>query len=164
MNETWPRWQGRIGSSKAGRVRRAVRAGYTGEPHPSLQTALNNPTQPQRVQIGQLVSEEIGKDQYVTAAGIAVYQLSYEETENNKHVASYYGLLNAATGDLIFVRTKQPLPTVEQEAATITGMTAPSRGLSRCHQERFADAARRWSDSNPNLYLADGEKPARPAS
>ena len=163
MSETWPRWQGRIGSLKGW-------VGFVGlfalvillSLIPKLQTALNNPTEPQRVQIGQLVREEIATDQYIEVAGIALYPLAYEETESDKLVASYYGLLDEATGELIFVRTTQPLPTVEQEAVTIAGMThavpADYRPTMESDLPLLRDAG---LTATTNLYLAGGEKPAK---
>ena len=163
MDETWPRRLARIGALKPyalgiGVVALVVLVSLI----PTLQTALNNPTEPQRVQIGQLVRGEIGKNRYVSVAGIALYQLTYEETENEKRVATLYGLVNVATGELILVRTTQPLPNVEQEAVTITGMThsVPTdyRTVIEGDLPMLTEAG---LTATADLYLADGEKPGK---
>lgn len=79
MNETWSRWQARIGSLKAvalliGLVVLAALLSCIYQ----LQNTLKNPTEPQMVSIGQLAREEIGKDRYVQAAGVAVYEFNYK--------------------------------------------------------------------------------------
>ncbi len=164
MNETWPRWQARIGGLKAvalliGLVILAALLSCIYQ----LQNTLKNPREPQRVQIGQLVREEIGEGQYVTVAGTAFYQEGYDETKNGKLVSRYYGLLNLAKGEVIFVRTTQALPTVEQAGASVVGMTrAVEPDLRSIMESSLPELREAGLTTTTNLYLAEGQKPTRP--
>jgi hypothetical protein len=162
MGEKWLRWQGRIGSFKSSALVLGLSAVILlAILIPNLRAALHNPTQPQNVQIGQLVRGEIGADRYVAVAGTAFYQAGYTETKDQKLVATIYALVDTTTGDTIFVRTTQPVPTVEHESVSLIGMTrAASADLRALIEKDLPDLQSGGLATTSNLYLADRQKPA----
>lgn len=166
MSETRARWLGRISAFRPWALLLALLAALgIWFLAARLHTAFSNPTEPQSVQIGQLVREEIGRNRYVAVSGTAVYSIGYEETENGRLVATLYALIDASTGDLVFVRSTQPAPAAEQEEIAITGMTRSAGSDLRTTIESdlplFSQAG---LAANPSLYVAAGEAPGRASS
>lgn len=84
--------------------------------------AVNSP----EVKIGQLVSGEIGANQYVTITGYIIYGGFFEQTDGDKLVAVVNPVIDMLTGEMIFVRfTNEDVRTKEgEEAVTLSGKTA----------------------------------------
>ncbi len=130
-----------------------------------LHTALSNPTEPQSVQVGQLVREEIRRNRYVAVSGTAVYSIGYEEKENDRLVATLYALIDASTGDLVFVRSTQPVPGDVQEEITIAGMTrSAGSDLRTTIESDLPLLSQTGLTATPSLYVAAGEAPGKAGS
>ncbi len=166
MSETRARWQGRISSFRPWALLLALFAALgIWLLATRLHTALSNPIEPQSVQIGKLVREEIGRNRFVTVAGTAFYAIGYEETENDRLVATFYALIDASTGDLIFVRSTRPVPAVEEEEVKITGMTRGSGSDLRTTIESDLPLLSQVGlVATPSLYIAANETPGKAGS
>lgn len=161
MKENGSHWQARIGSLKGlALIVGLLAVIFLWAFGLELRAALDNPTEPQPVSIGQLVRGEVGQDRYVSISGTAYYELGYIETEDEKEVANVYPLVDDATGDMFFVRTTEPVLDVGTEAVTVTGMTAKSQDLLRDSIEADLPLIEEAGlTTTANLYLDLGEKP-----
>lgn len=162
MNETTLRWRSRIGSLKglAGLVFILAISMFIIEIS-VLSTALNNPDEPEAVNVQQLVDGAIDSDRYVTVSGYAVYDAGYEKTEDSRTVATYYLLLDDATRHLVAVKAPAVIKDAPQPTSvTLSGMTrsTPSEldKLIRSDMPTFEQAG---FTTTPRLYLAEGQKP-----
>ncbi len=162
MNEGALRWKGRLGSLKAVAALVLLFAviflvgaisNYT--------LASSNPAEPQTVQIGQLASNEIGLDRYVTFSGLALYPAAYEETEDDKTTGEFFYVVNTDTGEMILVKAAKSLPLLEsEEDVTISGLThVPEPKLRDLIESDLPDIKKADLITTSTLYIRDGETP-----
>lgn len=166
MEESSLRFRARIGALKwlglVGLIVFGVLLLITGG---SLLTALNNPRNPQPVSIQQLVDGSIGTNQFVSLEGYALYEDGYEEVEDGSVAATYYLMLDEFNGYLVLVQaSSMSVSDRTSDYIVLTGMTENTsfdlRDLVRSDAGYYAEVG---YITTPDLYVAEGEKPADPA-
>ncbi len=162
MNETWLRWKARIGSLKSLAVIILIFVIALGlATFQNFWRALQNPQGTQPAGISQLVTNQIGRDRFITVSGLAAYQLSYHETENGSLTALIYPLIDEQRKDVIFVRTtRTELMDAEDAEVTVSGLTqsAPS-DLRDLIQKDMADINSAGFATTDSLYIEQGREP-----
>lgn len=162
MRESTWRWQGRMSALRgyAGLalffiVLVAIIAGM------ALVAALTNADGPQPVSLADLVEGTVGTGRHITVAGLALFDAGYEQTENDKVIASYYLLADEVNGYLVTVKAEE-VQTFEQEPArvTLTGMTRPiPSDLRQLIKEDTATFEEVGFVTTLDLYLVAGQEP-----
>jgi hypothetical protein len=162
MNEGSLRWKARIASLRWVSLIVIVIVGLMlvvtiGD----LLTAMKNPGEPQAVTIEEVVAGPIDSNQYVVLDGFAVYEIGYEETEDDVPVTSYYLLVDDVSGYLIVVEASTAVITDRVSDWTsvsgITHKTPPD--LKGLIQSDLVDFQSSGFMTTSELYLAEGESP-----
>lgn len=162
MDETRLRWRARIGSLKPISIIALIFSipsliFAAGE----LLTALQHPKEPQPVTAEQLVNGSIREDRYVTLEGYAMFEAGYEMLEDNAVVATYYLLLDGATGHLIVVKASNiVIDDRESGWITLVGMTkaAPTEIANSIRQDMAYFKSEDFL-TNPTLLVAENKSP-----
>jgi len=162
MNESLLRWKGRIGALKPLALLVLIFVVIFLFPvwH-NLITAVKNPSGVQTATIEQLVSGKLGKNQYVSIAGTAAYDLAYTETEDGTVKAVIYPLIDEQSNVLIFVRTTRTEVQYESDArVTVSGMTTSvSTDLQNAIDQDLADINSAGFQTSKTIYIEEGQKP-----
>jgi hypothetical protein len=127
-----------------------------------LITAVKNPGAPQAVAIEEVVTGPIGANQYVTLEGFAMYEVGYEQTEDDVLVASYYLLIDDLSGHLVVVKASTAHVSDRlSDWASVSGIThkTPS-DLRDLIQSDIADFQTAGFMTTSDIYLAEDESPA----
>ncbi len=162
MNEAALRWKGRLGSLKALAALVLLFAViFLVMSIASLRLASSNPTQPQVVKIGQLTSDQIGPDRYVTISGTALYPAAYEETTDGRTTAEYFFVVDEVSSDMVLVKASKRLPSFQQEEhVTLSGLThTTDTELHRLVAADLGVIVKEGLHTTSDLYLADAETP-----
>jgi hypothetical protein len=163
MNEGSLRWRARIGSLKWISLIVIILAGigliYAIS---ELLTAIKNPTEPRVVNIEQIVTGDVGSNQYITLEGFAMYDTGYEETEDNVPVATYYLLVDDITGHVLIVKASEIyIDDREMDWITLAGMTHKTspelRELIQSDNVYFEEAG---FYTTADYYLAEADTPS----
>jgi len=163
MNESSLRWRARIGSLRWIGLIVVILAGigliYALS---ELFTAIQNPSEPQTVNVEQIVKGDVGSRQYVTLEGYAMYDTGYEETEDGVPVATYYLLVDDLTGHILVVKASEVnIDDREMDWITLAGMTRKTssdlKSLIQSDSSTFEEAG---FFITGDLYLAEGEMPS----
>lgn len=162
MSDASLRWKARLGSLKPAAALVALLAAiFLFLVLNDLSVASSNPTEPQSVAIGQLVSGEIDVNRYVSVSGTAFYPAAYEETEDGRTVSEYYFVADPASSHMVLVKADESLPIVEQtEEVTVFGLTHSAESdLKQLIDSDLADIRSAGFDTISTLYIGEGEKP-----
>lgn len=162
MNESALRWKGRLGSLKpvAALVLLFAVIFLIGAII-NLNLASSNPAEPQEVKIGQLASNEIGVDRYVTFSGLALYPAAYEETEDGKTTGEFFFVVDTDTGNMILVKAAKSLPIIEtEEVVMVSGLThTPEKKLRDLIESDLPAIQKADLITTSGLFVGDGETP-----
>lgn len=122
--------------------------------------AANSP----EVKIGQLVSGEIGPNQYVTINGYVIYGGLFTQTEGDKLVGVVNPVIDPDTGEMILVLfTQEEVLTKEgEEMITVSGKTAaPNDELSQLIADIGPDLDAAGLTTNASLYIDNVLQPGQ---
>lgn len=165
MNERSLRWQGRIGGlrgvSMFALLFLAMIAFVAGM---MMVSALKNPGGPRPVTVSQLVNGDVAKGKYVTFNGLAAYDLGYEEAnEDNEVTATFYFMLDAASGDMVLVKHSSPMVVARKNGpATVTGMTRfMPLDLRNIVKEDVPSIRAENLNTSTSIIVVDGDTPPK---
>lgn len=162
MNETSLRWQARIGGLKALSVAVLFIGGLCGLIQiENLQSASRNPGTPVEVTIEGIVNGQVETGKYVSVSGIAVYDAGYEETEDGRTVATYFFLVDDATGHVVVTKAREGTTAGRTTGVlTVKGMTHNTASeLEGLIREDGPSLAAEGFATSSKVYLAEGETP-----
>lgn len=165
MNETWLRIKGRIGASKGLAIVVGIFILVLGSD--LINNAIRSFTNlsgVQNVSVSQLAGKQIGTNRYVAVSGIAAYELSYKETNNEATVGIVFPLIDSNTHTVVFVHTKQiELANQADKQVTVTGITETTPAeLQTIITRDMADINTAGYQANADLYILQDEKPGDP--
>ncbi len=116
------------------------------------------------VEIAQLVSGEIGVNDYVTITGLALYEARLDETQGDNLVAVFVPVIDLETGAMVFVRSTQDTVMSKEgaEIITLSGKTAaPEDELVRVISEDLDVISDAGLTTTLDLYIDKVLEPDR---
>jgi len=162
MNETWNRWQARIGSLKPAAIFVVLLAGvFLIVAASNTMTALRNPKAPDPIAVRQLVDGTVGTGQWVSVSGYATLYDAYTLEEDGKQTATYFFLLDENTGHSVVVKAKTATTYGRQPGqVAFSGMTRSTPSdLERLIKEDIPDIENAGFVTTSSLYVHEEAKP-----
>jgi hypothetical protein len=130
----------------------------------ALSTAMENPTTPRRVPLGQVVNGEVAPSRYVTVQGYALYDTGYAETSNGSKAAEYYYVFDSNRGYAVLVKADSTdLDGRVDGPVSVDGMTTRVPSGSEFYELIASDIdyfAGEGFRITPDMYIRENAHPA----